>query len=99
MCTCIIPGYLHHDTVTVHTFISVVLSHIKTEIPLIKKVVYSVMGLPARTCAITHRTPNLTQTGTFFPLVMAEVHVMELEALLNVLLPGPAFGQQHSLIF
>ena len=29
-----------HDTVTVHTFISTVLSHVKTEIPMIKKVVY-----------------------------------------------------------
>ena len=39
MCICI-SDCLKHDTVIVHTFISVVLSHVKTEIPLIKKVVY-----------------------------------------------------------
>ena len=40
MCSCIIPDCLKYVTVTVHTFISVVLCHAKTVIPLIKKVIY-----------------------------------------------------------
>ena len=97
--SCIISDCIKWDTVTVHTFILVVLSRVKTEIPLIKKVVYFSDGAASHYLSYHKQDIKLGAEWHFLPLVMAEAHVMEWEALLNVLLPGQADKQQYYLIF
>jgi hypothetical protein len=90
---CIISDCLKHDTVTVHSFVSTMLTHLKTVLPFIQKIIYiSVMEQHHSTktiiflqiSAITNLTMDLKLNGTSSELVMGRAHVMGSEEQLNV---------------
>ena len=73
---CVISDHLRHDTITVHCFLEIMLSHVKLLSDQVKKVYYLSDGAASQYKTFIKMTVGLMPSGTFLPRVMEKMLVV-----------------------